>query len=119
MKDENRTTQRTWTQIGREYVPTDKERREITAAIKRLTWRDVAERRQEGAMQAMGISEAIKQLRLPKVSHYAADGCVFGSYGLYGIRAHYSNGSAEVYVLDYGTGLMPVVTDFHPVEVSA
>jgi hypothetical protein len=105
--------ERTWTQIGKQHN-TGSARGHLEALISKMQWTPAAEHRQEGMMPAMGISEAIKQLRLPKVTDYAITGSDIPCFGLYGIRCHYKNGMAQVYVMDLGSELIPVASDFWP-----
>jgi len=58
-------------------------------------------------MQACAIQEAINQLRIPKVSMVAVHSGI-GSYGLYGIRAHYKQGQVDIFIGDDGTSIAPV-----------
>jgi hypothetical protein len=113
-------SRRDWTNIGREHghSGTPDLDAKISRAIERLEWLDLATNRQAAMMPAMGISEAIAQLRIPKVSHYAISN-ELAPYGFYAIRGHYSNGMAQVYIIDAGDSLMPVCMDFTPKESEA
>jgi len=96
--------QRNWTEVGRHFC----NRGEVESAISSAKW--VEARGSFPFMQGEGIKTAIQQLGIPKVSHIALS--VVDSCGLYGIRGHYTNGTAEVWVLDRGTELVPVCSDF-------
>lgn len=112
--------ERTWTDIGKQdlasIAPDDSDeiqRALVERSIENLTWESV-----EGAkpmLPGLGIKECIKQLRLPKVSQVAISHDL-APYGFYGIEARYKNGRARVYVLDRGTDLIPLASDFWPNE---
>lgn len=58
--------------------------------------------------QGYAITEAIKQLRLPKVSHVAHTNR-FDPYGVVIVRAHYRGPlQVDVVILDRGTDLTPL-----------
>jgi hypothetical protein len=106
--------ERTWTNIGAEYV-TDDNRTHVEHAIEKLAWRTP-----EGefpAMPGLGIKAVISELRLPKVSRVAISHDL-APYGLYGIEANYKNGCARVYVVDKGSNLIPICSDFWPKEAA-
>jgi hypothetical protein len=118
-------TTRTWTKVGTEVVgaPLDEgciiDRSAVVRAIGSLEWQEIPKggKLEAPAMPGLGISAAIKQLRIPKVSHVAWSS-ELAPYGFYGIRGHYKNGDAEIFIVDMGTHLTPVCTEFTPkVEV--
>jgi hypothetical protein len=101
---------RNWTKVGADHSRTAVER-----AILTLEWREIPK---EGTLEAPmgpgeGIKAAIRELKIPRVSHVAWSNQM-APYGFYGIRGHYPNGDAEVYIVDEGTHLSPVCSDFHP-----
>lgn len=111
---------RTWTKVGTEVAGNELEdgasldRATVMLAIDNLEWRAIPK---GGTLEAPfmpgeGIKAAIKELRIPKVSHVAWSH-ELAPYGFYGIRGHYTNGDAEVYIVDLGTHLVPVCSDFH------
>jgi len=104
---------RTWTKVGSEYTGKSGYKARVEVAISALAWKDIGAGHSEGMMPALGIKEAIKQLRLPRVSHHAISRDL-APYGLYGIRAHYKDGAAEVFVLDAGSELVVLASDFEP-----
>ncbi len=53
-------------------------------------------------MPGEAIKATIRQLRLPEVSHVAISNQM-APYGLYGIRCRYTDGPAEIFLLDIGT----------------
>ncbi len=112
--------ERTWTKIGEQEIgkPLDDEHdshvsltRELVArAIGSMEWKEVP--CTTAAMPGLAIKALVKELRLPKVSHVAVSN-ELAPNGLIGVRAHYKNGSAEVYALDTGTAVTPLLSDFH------
>lgn len=127
-KLERSKTVRTWTKVGQEIVGRELEgweecgvtmtQERVARAIEDIEWREIPKggTLEAPAMPGMGIQETIKQLRIPKVSHIAWLNQL-APYGLYGVRGHYKNGDAEVYVVDLGTHIVPVCTDFHEHEI--
>lgn len=118
---------RTWTKVGRPaygYVGTDRGerpsitrqagRRRIEAAIERLDWGEIPAQLPMGP--GMGIMAAVKELRLPRVSAIAISN-ELAPYSLYGIEANYRDGRARIYILDRGSDLLPLASDF-PIEAS-
>lgn len=99
---------RNWTQIG-QAEGFSKGR--IEAAILNMEWTTIP--KTMPMSQGLGIKAAIKELRIPKVSHIA-DSNQLAPYGFYGIRAHYANGDADIYIVDRGSDLIPVCSDFTP-----
>ena len=97
-----------WTNVGREEWDGAQDR--IRAAAAALEWRALPI---EGApmMPAEGIKAAIRELRLPRVS-LAGWSSELAPYGFYGIEANYSNGRVQVFIVDRGTDLVPVVSYF-------
>lgn len=69
-------------------------------------------------MPGEGIKAAIRELRLPRVSHvaYSHD---MAPYGLYGAKCRYSNGPAEVYLLDIGIEILVLCHRLLEKEVTA
>jgi hypothetical protein len=113
------TKVRTWTKIGEEVVgsPIDEGtilgRDMVVKAIEELEWREIPK---EGTLEApamlgLNITEAIQKLKIPNVSHVGWSS-ELAPYGFYGIRGHYKNGDAEIYLVDQGTDLTPVCSDF-------
>ena len=66
------------------------------------------------ARPALAIRHAIKEFRIPNVSHIA-DSAKLEPFGFYGIRGHYENGCGEIFLLDRGTEVVPIVSIFTPV----
>lgn len=110
---------RTWTKVGERLIGTALDegvifdRAAIVRAIRSLEWQEIPKggTLSAPAMQGLNISAAIKDLKIPKVSHVAWTN-ELAPYGFYGIRGHYANGDAEIYIMDSGTVLTPVCTDF-------
>jgi hypothetical protein len=108
-------TKRDWTNVGRKegYSGTPETDAKISKAIERLKWMEVESHREVAMMPGMAINEAIRQLRIPKVSHYAVSH-ELAPYGFVGIRGHYVNGDVDVFLVDGGDAVTPVCMDFTP-----
>ena len=88
---------------------------DINAGIAGLKWEETSKNMQLPFMQGMGIKAAIKEFKIPKISHVAYQGGVVCrgkaetfTAGLYGLRAHYANGTREIYLADDGLSITPV-----------
>jgi hypothetical protein len=99
---------RTWTEVGKEY--TEKRQEEIALYIQEIQWHELPHT--TGMMAGEGIKHCIKELRIPKVTHIAISN-EMAPYGLYGIRGHYKNGMAEIYIVDSGCDCTPICSDFY------
>lgn len=101
--------ERTFTQVGREH--SKGKQQELAGMFERLNWQalpcDMA------AMPGLAIKTVIKELRIPKVSHVAASH-ELAPYGLMGIKAHYKNGDATIYLVDEGHQTVVLASDFSP-----
>lgn len=96
-----------WTKIGIEYTETPEQKKRIEGAISRAEWLDLKDGLSVGLMPGMGIKGAIKEFRIPKVSHVAILHDL-APYGLYGIRGHYKNGEVDIFFVDEGTSIVPI-----------
>lgn len=101
--------ERTWTQVGKEH--TEGKEAELSKMFDRLKWQEIP--CEMAFAPGEGIKQAIKQLRIPKVSH-VADSHELAPYGLMGIKAHYKNGDAVVYLVDEGISVVVIASDFYP-----
>lgn len=97
---------RTWTKVGEKH-----NRATVERAIENIEWRELRGTIEVPMMQGEGIKAAIRELRIPRVSHVAWSN-ELAPYGFYAIRGHYANGDAEVYIVDRGSDLIPVCSDF-------
>ncbi len=104
-------TQRTWTVVGKEY--TEGKEEEIAAAAVEMPWQTMP--CEMAMMPGLGIKEAIKQLRLPKVTRVGHSPAL-APYGFLGIEANYKNGKAQIFLIDHGDGVVPLFSDFEPKE---
>jgi hypothetical protein len=104
----------TWTKTGEPIVPLDARPRAVLA-FDALEWQPVTDDLTLPACPGLAIKACIQELRLPRVSH-VAHSPAFEPYGLLGIRAHYRNGVADVYVVDRGSDSVVVASDFTPAE---
>jgi hypothetical protein len=111
---------RNWTIVGQQDLngrntdgaePITRSR--IESAIASITWQEIPKHGSISlpAMQGEGIKAAIREFRIPKVSHIAYSNDL-APYGLLAIRGHYANGTAEIFIADLGTHLVPVCSDF-------
>jgi hypothetical protein len=115
---------RDWTEIGKRELIEKREgerepinQTEVEAAILNIEWQAVPCNLAMGP--GLGIKEAIKQLRIPNVSH-VADSHALAPYGLLGIFGHYANRDVRVYVLDAGDHLTPLCMDVEDkIEIAA
>jgi hypothetical protein len=65
-----------------------------------------------GMMQGMGIKAAIKQYRIPNVSHIAVS-TAGAPYGLYGIRGNYiKDGPIDIWFMDDGVSLTTILAKY-------
>jgi len=100
---------RTFTEVGKGHSEGREE--ELSGMFDRLQWRSIP--CTMGAMSGEAIKTAIIELRLPKVD-YVACSHELAPYGLLGIKAHYKNGDAIVYMVDEGCSLVVLASDFTP-----
>lgn len=99
---------RTFTEVGKEH--SEGKEAELAGMFDRLDWQAIP--CEMAAMPGMGIKEVIKQLHIPKVSHVASSH-ELAPYGLMGIKAHYKNGDATIYIVDEGTNCTILASDFY------
>ena len=102
---------RTWTKVGEEYSKGKQE--QITAFIGRLEWQTL--HCEMGMMPGEGIKAAIAKFRIPHVSLVAVSS-EMAPLGLYAVEGNYKNGRARLYLVDSGTEITPVATDFFPCD---
>ena len=103
--------ERNWTSVGKEH--TENKHDKLDTIFDGMLWQKIP--CTMGMMPGEAIKAAIKQLRIPKVSHVSCSN-ELAPYGLEGIIGHYINGEARVYLLDTGTEVIPLATDFFPKE---
>lgn len=101
--------QRTWTKVGEEYSKGKQE--QIAEFIKRLEWQTLP--CEMGMMPGDGIKAAIAKFRIPHVSQVAVSS-EMAPLGLYAVEGKYKNGRARLYMVDAGTEITPIATDFFP-----
>jgi len=101
-----------WTEIGksRGQSETKEQRDRIRGAMKVMDWLEIPT---DGAslemafMPGEGIKAAMRQLRLPDVSHVATSN-ELAPYGFLGVRTHYKNADVDVFIVDRGSDMFPV-----------
>jgi hypothetical protein len=109
--------QRTWTKIGADYTASIEH--VWAAKFDELEWITLPKDGKGLTLpmcQGEAIKAAIKELRIPKVSHIAWNGVYGSGYGVYGIRGHYKNGAAEIFILDEGSRIVVLCSDLYPNE---
>lgn len=84
-------------------------RDEIGSAMDRMEWKPIGCGHTEPFMQAQGIKEAIRQLRL-KATHYA-NSSELAPLGLLAVRSISNEGAQKIYFIDEGDGLVPLAID--------
>lgn len=102
---------RDYMSVGAKYIQEGPARRKFEAAVDRLEWKEFKLGTKEAFMSAMGIREAIKYYRICGASHYAISDDM-SPYGFFAILGHFTNGMAQVYILDQGDILIPLAVDF-------
>lgn len=96
-----------WTQVGAEYSTGDSARNKIIAAYNKMKWLDLKDKPEMGFMQGHGIKSAIKEFHIPGFA--VADSFELAPYGLYGIKAKYTDGKrVDILIIDDGCGIVPV-----------
>jgi hypothetical protein len=94
-----------WMQNGAAHT---KDHARILSIIDRMEWDYDYRGKDIAMMPALGISEVIKQARIPKVSAVSYTCMELAPFGLYGIEGNYVNGRVRVFVVDEGTALVPI-----------
>ena len=122
-----------WTKVGEQYVPDQEERNKMLSIIGAINYtkEPTAEvfdfwlplphywepRLRLPFMQGWAIQAAIKEYRIPRVSHVAiaTAGITQDGYGLVGVRGHYSGGrqQVDIWFMDDGMSLTPIVSQVH------
>jgi hypothetical protein len=112
---------RTWTEIGERYIESEERREEIVRVAATLNWHELDERGHiRGPMSpVLLLKEIIEQMEFPKVTSVAwggdaivyPDGPEHAYYSLVGVESHYSNADVRCYLLDIGTGAVPLFMD--------
>ena len=101
--------------MKRDYIEIAKDiysKEQIDTGIETIDeWQDMEQNKSLAFSQGFAVNEAVRQFKIPKVSHVAQYGMICG-HGLIGIRAHYKNGMAQIYLADNGTACIPVAVDF-------
>jgi len=106
---------RTWQPVGHQYNGTPAKRAHLSKIFKRLSWR--APKGSFSLSDGMALEHAIDDLSIPNVSKVSVGSTLEdrnGTYGILGIKGKYSNGRVVVYLLDRGTDLVVLATDFFP-----
>jgi hypothetical protein len=111
-----------FTKVGAEYTSGRED--QISQAVQRAQWHPIPYKMSFSGGE--GLKAAIKEFRIPKVSH-AADYYDFvsgiphpeGEFGLLGVRGHYTNGVVDVIFVDFGIGLCPVCMIEHETQLSS
>ena len=112
MKNYENTYKTDFTNVGKEFLKTDDDKKTVIKEADILEWKDIAG--SHPFMPASGIKETIKELNIPKVDKIAYGGG-FGlsvepsaGYGFYGIQGHYKGCKVQIFVLDTGVSISPL-----------
>ncbi len=106
-----------WTTVGESLVAPE-ERPAFLEKCERLEWLDASEPRDLPFMPGEAIKTMIREFRLPRVTQFGySHECA--PYGLQGVRCHWTNGSGEVFTLDTGAELVPIVSTLETSSESA
>ena len=99
--------QRTWTEVGKKHSEGKQE--ELAEMFDRLEWQSIPCTMPMAPGE--GLKGVIKELHIPKVSEVAYSH-ELAPYGLMGVKAHYKNGDATIYMADEGSNIVVIATDF-------
>jgi hypothetical protein len=111
---------RNWTTAGERLIghPLDDThiftRDMVGRAIDRLEWIEIPKSGKipwPGFSEGYAISAAIRDFGLNRATHIATSR-ELAPYGFFAVRNIYPNGTAEIFVMDSGTSLTVVCTDF-------
>ena len=94
-----------WFSVGLEYREGREER--VLGILQNVNWLEAVEGLEVAMMPGEGIKAAIKEFKIPRVSHIAISH-EFAPYGLYGIRGHYKGKEIDIFMVDTGTCLTPI-----------
>ena len=118
-------TQYNWTTVGVEFVGEEKHEYEgehswtkdqILKAIEKIEWFDASIPQELPAIPGMAIQDTVEQLQIPRVQRIGH--CSeLAPYGLIGITGQYKDGLADIYAIDNGCKITPVLSVFTPKEV--
>jgi len=104
--------ERTWTNVGSEYNSTEGQKTSLSGMFNRLSWETIEQGKEVAFCPGEAIKQAIRQLSIPKASHFAISN-ELAPYGLVAVRGHYKNGMAEVFIIDEGSSLTVLASDFY------
>lgn len=100
-----------WTQIGREHTATDDQRARVQREIDRMDWQTLPARLPMS--QGMAIQRATQEYGPAGIGRVSINAGI-GPMALLGIEKCYVNGLARIYLLDDGTDVTPLRSDFWP-----
>lgn len=105
---------RNWTNVAKEHNGTDQQKAKIGKAIKEVEWFQVPKKGEPplslGMMIAEGLTQAIKEYNIPKVTHVGCSNAL-APLGLLAIRGNYKDGPVDIYMLDCGSEIVPVCSE--------
>jgi len=100
------------------YAGTPEKKAMVNGAIAILEWHEATDELVLPMSPGLFIQGAIKQFRIPRVSHVAwRGGMLYGRYSVYGIEAHYGKGGRQwvrLYFMDRGSDGICLCTDVWP-----
>jgi len=107
-----------WMQNANEHNGTDRQKAMIQKAAAKMDWLEMPKGGETLSLPMMpgeGIKAAIKEYRIPKVSHVAISNQL-APYGFYGIRGHYIGAVVDIFLIDTGTSIAALCA--HVVEIN-
>ena len=105
------TLERTWLSNSAKYHDTDRKKAALAGIFASMEWHKRTKKQKVPMMQAHVINAAIRQLRLPNVSHISYSSVYMGRYSVISIEAHYTEGRSRLYILDRGDETVTLASD--------
>ena len=98
-----------WMNVGKNH--TEGNEGKLIPIFLAMDWQKVTPGFEMAMMPGLGIQAAIKELRIPKVSHVATSP-ELAPYGLYGIRGRFTGGgrdeTVDLFIVDEGCSMHPL-----------
>ena len=91
--------------VGKEYSKGKED--EVKEIVLSAEWEETTKGKDYPMGQGMCVQEAIKELKIPKVSHVSLYNSFCG-LGFYGIRGTYKNNVVDIFILDQGSIASPI-----------
>ena len=97
-----------WMQVSKHHWKDNQNR--IIDIVRRMQWDSDFKGKQYPMMPALGIKNAIEELKIPNVSAIAISN-ELAPFGLYGIEAHYKNVDVRIYIVDEGCSIQTLCVE--------